>query len=193
MRDPNYFKPKQQPCDDNDKDGVCDFLDKEPNTAEGCAVDTHGVTLDTDGDGVPDCKDNEKITPTQCQKELTADGVGKCPDPECCDKIPVGPVKTECSEKLGAGPLAFNDGSCKLTSDAMSQLDELAMKMKSNADCNIKLSAGKGVSKAEQRTAECRNKAIINYLVNKKGISKDRIMDELSEDTDVNTVDVSAQ
>jgi hypothetical protein len=44
---------------------------------------THGVSLDTDGDGVPDCRDKELITPTYCQP-VDADGVGKCPCPEGC-------------------------------------------------------------------------------------------------------------
>ena len=49
-------------------------------------VDTHGVSRDTDGDGVPDCKDKELITPTHCQP-VDADGVGKCPSPDCCRTI----------------------------------------------------------------------------------------------------------
>ncbi|MEO9003589.1 MAG: DUF6089 family protein, partial [Ginsengibacter sp.] len=42
---------------DSDGDGVSDMFDKEPNTPAGCPVDAHGVARDTDGDGVPDCKD----------------------------------------------------------------------------------------------------------------------------------------
>ncbi len=72
--------------DDADGDGVTDQFDLEPNTPKGCPVDTHGVSLDTDGDGVPDCRDKEKITPTQCQP-VDADGVGKCPDPQCCKDL----------------------------------------------------------------------------------------------------------
>ena len=68
---------------DSDGDGVPDQFDKEPNTPAGCPVDFRGVSRDTDGDGVPDCKDKELITPTECQP-VDADGVGKCPDPECC-------------------------------------------------------------------------------------------------------------
>jgi len=60
-------------------------LDREPNTPAGCPVNTHGVTADTDGDGVPDCKDKELITPTACQP-VDADGVGHCPDPKCCTR-----------------------------------------------------------------------------------------------------------
>jgi OOP family OmpA-OmpF porin len=44
------------------------------------------VLDDTDGDGVPDFKDKELITPTQCQP-VDADGVGKCPDPQCCKDL----------------------------------------------------------------------------------------------------------
>ena len=43
---------------------------------------------DTDGDGVPDSKDKELITPTYCQP-VDADGVGKCPDPACCNTFKV--------------------------------------------------------------------------------------------------------
>jgi outer membrane protein OmpA-like peptidoglycan-associated protein len=192
MRDPKYLKPKPQPCDDADKDGVCDYLDEEANTPAGCGVDTHGKTRDTDGDGVPDCKDNELITPTACQKEVSADGVGKCPDPECCKNIPSDSgIMNSCTEKLGGGmALAFGEGSCKLSSDVKSQLDVLAQKMKASPDCNIKLSAGADVSKAAKRNADCRNNAIVNYLVNQKGIAKDRIEYEINESGDMQTVDV---
>ena len=47
---------------DSDNDGVIDFLDREPNTPEGCPVDTHGVMLDSDKDGVPDCRDKEPFS-----------------------------------------------------------------------------------------------------------------------------------
>jgi len=41
---------------------------------------------DRDGDGVPDSRDKELITPTFCQP-VDADGVGKCPDPSCCSTL----------------------------------------------------------------------------------------------------------
>src|ERR1700750_3500511 len=78
--------------DDADGDGVTDQFDLEPNTPKGSPVDSHGVSRDTDGDGVPDFKDKELITPTQCQP-VDADGVGKCPDPQCCKDRPVDTVK----------------------------------------------------------------------------------------------------
>ncbi len=86
INNPKHMKIPKPVFDDADGDGVVDQLDREPNTPAGCPVDTHGVSRDTDGDGVPDCKDKQLITPTECQP-VDADGVGKCPDPECCKTI----------------------------------------------------------------------------------------------------------
>ena len=88
INNPKHMKLPKPVFDDADGDGVIDQFDKEPNTPAGCPVDTHGVSRDTDGDGVPDCKDKQLITPTECQP-VDADGVGKCPDPECCKNMRV--------------------------------------------------------------------------------------------------------
>lgn len=39
---------------DSDKDGVPDYLDVEPNSTPGVAVDTKGRTIDRNGNGIPD-------------------------------------------------------------------------------------------------------------------------------------------
>lgn len=39
---------------DTDRDGVPDYLDAEPNSITGIAVDTRGVMVDSNGNGVPD-------------------------------------------------------------------------------------------------------------------------------------------
>ena len=39
---------------DTDGDGVADYLDQEPNSAPGAIVDTKGITIDSNGNGVPD-------------------------------------------------------------------------------------------------------------------------------------------
>src|SRR5690606_12591104 len=39
---------------DTDKDGVPDYLDAEPNSITGVAVDTKGRAIDHNGNGVPD-------------------------------------------------------------------------------------------------------------------------------------------
>ena len=42
---------------DDDKDGVPNIFDEEPDSREGCPVDTKGRMLDSDRDGVLDCDD----------------------------------------------------------------------------------------------------------------------------------------
>lgn len=39
---------------DSDQDGVPDYLDREPNTVSGVAVDTKGVAIDRNENGIPD-------------------------------------------------------------------------------------------------------------------------------------------
>jgi hypothetical protein len=194
MSNPKITKRPAEPCKDSDADGVCDFFDTEV-TPTGCPVDSHGVSRDTDGDGVVDCKDKELNTSTPCQKEVDADGIGKCPESECCkeikdmvEKLKIEGKKVAGCEAIQAATLAFNEGSCNLSSDVKAQLDELAAGLKGGADCKVKVVAGTTPDKGAQKTADCRLKAITSYLVNNKGISKDRIMTEKSEDADANSV-----
>ncbi len=51
---PRHMKLPKPVLDDADGDGVTDQFDLEPNTPKGAPVDSHGVSRDTDGDGVPD-------------------------------------------------------------------------------------------------------------------------------------------
>ena len=53
---------------DSDKDGVPDFLDKEPHSLYGCDVNVKGVTIDSDGDGIIDCKDKYPFDPNNGKK-----------------------------------------------------------------------------------------------------------------------------
>ncbi len=39
---------------DSDQDGVPDYLDREPNTASGVAVNSKGIAVDTNNNGIPD-------------------------------------------------------------------------------------------------------------------------------------------
>src|SRR5262249_26080350 len=86
LSDPRHMKLPDPVLPDADGDGVTDQFDKCPDTPAGVKVDATGCPLDTDGDGVPDYKDKQLITPTECQP-VDADGVGKCPDPECCKNM----------------------------------------------------------------------------------------------------------
>lgn len=68
---------------DSDGDGVPDDRDQCPNTPAGVAVDASGCPLDTDGDGVPDYKDECPGTPAGV--EVNASG---CPLDSDGDGVP---------------------------------------------------------------------------------------------------------
>lgn len=191
INNPKHMKIPKPVFDDADGDGVVDQLDREPNTPAGCPVDTHGVSKDTDGDGVPDCKDKQLITPTECQP-VDADGVGKCPDPECCKNM----VMVD-SNKCQIGDLpsvSFRGKSGGLSSDAKAMLATVASKLKNNADCGITVTGYPAASKASQALCNRRIDAIKAYLTEKEGISADRIDTNCEPGGgDSNTVDIKSR
>jgi hypothetical protein len=190
LNTPKHMKLPKSECEDADGDGVCDFLDREPNTPAGCPVDTHGVTRDTDGDGVPDCKDKQLITPTECQP-VDADGVGKCPEPACCDGKT---VITNPSCPTDYPSLTFKGNGCTLSSDNKAMLSAVASKMKANPTCNVTMTGYPETSKASQAVCECRKNAIVKYMTESQGISADRLSFncEVGDGSNKNTVDIKS-
>jgi len=176
---------------DSDGDGVADIFDKEPNTPAGCPVDTHGVSLDTDGDGVPDCRDKEKITPSYCQP-VDADGVGKCPDPECCKNMVM--ADSDRCHLLNFPSISFKGNRAALTSDAKTLLAAVSAQLKNNAACSIIITGYPAASKASQALCNNRSQAIKAYLTEKEGVSSDRINTECQIGAgDVNIVDIKSK
>ena len=185
---------------DDDNDGVLNELDLEPNTPDGCPVDTHGVTADTDGDGVPDCLDKEKLTLQKCFP-VDADGVGNCPEPACCDSL-AAKIAACCDNKTKGNStectidelpsIQFYGNNYKLSKDAEAILSVVAEKMKNNPNCNIKVVGYGAKTKAAQQLSWDRVNAIIRYMVEQQGISKNRFIFEYgrSEDGDLLSVDL---
>ena len=177
---PKHMKLPKPVLDDTDGDGVTDQFDLEPNTPKGSPVDAHGVSRDTDGDGVPDYKDKELITPTQCQP-VDADGIGKCPDPQCCKdlKAYMDANGTGKGHKCNIGDLpsiTFKGRSVTVSRDAKALLASTAEKMRNNPDCKVAVVGYGESSKANQQLSWDRVNAVINYLVEKEGIGSDRFI-----------------
>ena len=191
LNNPRHMKLPKPSFDDDDNDGVLNQLDKEPNTPAGCPVDTHGVSRDTDGDGVPDCKDKELITPTYCQP-VDADGVGNCPLPDCCKNAQPTVIASDCT--IGDLPsISFKGNTSTLTGDAKAMLATIASKLKGNANCNITITGYPAASKASQALCSKRTQAIKTYLIEKEGISGDRISVNCEiGGGDANTVDIKS-
>ena len=189
IRNPRLMRLPKPVLPDSDLDGVTDQFDQE-QTPEGCPVDTHGVTRDTDGDGVPDCKDKELVTPTYCQP-VDADGIGKCPcDTTCVGKG--GPIELSCNDKLGALPsVGFGKNSVKLSDDAKRLLAVVADRMRNAPGCNVVVTGYCAGNKVEQQRSWDRVNAIINYLIEKEGVSGDRLIFKYGEEGgDCDTVDI---
>lgn len=197
LNNPKHMKLPKPVFDDTDGDGVTDQLDREPNTPAGCPVDTHGVTRDTDGDGVPDCKDKQLITPTDCQP-VDADGVGKCPDPACCKTITddLANGKYGTGGKVGDCPTDYPSLTLKgvsLSADNKAMLSQVASKLKEKPTCSLSLTAYPKADKRSQSLADKKLEAVKNYLVEKLGISEDRITtDKVIDGGDANTIDIKS-
>ncbi len=150
---PRHMKLPKPVLDDADGDGITDQFDNEPNTPAGAPVDSHGVSRDTDGDGVPDYKDKELITPTQCQP-VDADGVGKCPEPECCKELrdKLANYKPVGNCQIGDLPsITFKGKTVVLSKDAKALLASVAQKMRDNSDCKIAVVGYCSTNKTEQQ------------------------------------------
>jgi outer membrane protein OmpA-like peptidoglycan-associated protein/opacity protein-like surface antigen len=189
---PKRMKMPKPVLDDADGDGVTDQFDNEPNTPAGAPVDSHGVSKDTDGDGVPDYKDKQLITPTECQP-VDADGVGKCPDPQCCiDMQNKWKEMTSCS--IGDLPsLAFKGSTAKISKDGEAVLATVADRMRNNPNCKVVVIGYGEPSKSSQQLSWDRVNAVINYMVDKQGISSDRFVFRYGQtEGDPNTVDLRA-
>lgn len=189
IRNPRLMRLPKPVLPDADGDGITDQFDQE-QTPQGCPVDSHGVSLDTDGDGVPDCKDKELITPTYCQP-VDADGIGKCPDPECCKGIV---ASGDCAASLGALPsVTFSGNSVAINNDASSLLASVASRLRNNPGCNVVVIGYCSSNKQQQQRSWDRVNAVINHMVEKEGISANRfIFNYAQEGGDCNTVDLRA-
>jgi outer membrane protein OmpA-like peptidoglycan-associated protein len=186
---PKRMKMPKPVLDDADGDGVTDQFDNEPNTPAGAPVDSHGVSKDTDGDGVPDFKDKQLITPTECQP-VDADGVGKCPEPECCKNMVA--AKPACA--IGDLPsISFKGKTAAISKDAEAVLATVADRMRNNPTCKVVVTGYGEPSKASQQLSWDRVNAVINHMVDKQGISIDRFVFRFGQsEGDPNTVDLRA-
>lgn len=174
--------------DDTDGDGVPDRFDREPNTPAGSTVDARGVALDTDGDGVPDSRDKQMVTPTECQP-VDADGVGKCPEPECCKNM-TDSLAMECMADYPS--INFSGNNVQLGNTARGIISTLSAALKEKPNCKIILKGYPEASKSSQSVCQRRLDAIKNRLVETEGISADRISTDCSVGGgDKNTVDIS--
>jgi len=168
---------------DADNDGITDQFDKCPGTPAGVAVDSHGCPMDTDGDGVPDFRDKQLITPTECQP-VDADGIGKCPCPEGCGT----PAPSASCSNIGAGAIVFDNNSARIRPATQGQLASLAAQMQANPTCKVVIIGNGAGSKLQQQRSWDRVNAVIEYMSEKHGIDRGRFVFQYGQPGDANSV-----
>lgn len=194
---PQHMKLPKVVLPDADKDGVTDQFDLEPNTPEGAPVDSHGRAKDSDGDGIPDYKDKELLTSQKCFP-VNADGVGNCPEPECCKQIREEMKNWEKKDtkecNLTSLPsVTFKAKSATVSKDAEAILAGAAAQIKANPNCKVKVTSYGNSDKRAQQLSWDRVNAVIRYMVEKQAISEDRFIFSYGQDgEEANTVDLQA-
>ncbi len=139
---------------DTDGDGVVDSLDKCPDTPKGAKVDKDGCPVDTDGDGVYDYLDKCPGTP----KGAKVDNVG------CVVSITL--------------KVNFDTGKSVVKDEFLPEIELFANFMKNNPDIKVEIQGhtdNVGNADANLKLSEDRAKAVMRVIVDKFGISENRI------------------
>ncbi len=170
---------------DTDGDGVIDMLDQENDTPEGAPVDTRGVALDSDGDGVSDFEDAEPYSPPG----MTVDsrGVAQMPkyltQPEIEDLIALKMRENGLSSGSLDGwflpMIHFADDSYTVRAADYGHLKNIADVMTGNPNLRVVVEGftDKRASDSYNRVLSYnRARAAKEYLVNRYGISGDRLI-----------------
>ena len=183
---------------DSDGDGIFDMFDQEDNTPDGVAVDTRGVTLDSDKDGVPDYKDKEPHSPPGYA--VDADGVAQIPDPGYTTEDDVNRiVDAKLAEFKSSLPIPevpawflpmvnFANNSYTIRRSEYGKMHQVASVLKNNANLRLVVTGY-----TDRPASECYNQLLsynraesaINYLVEKYGISRSRLVLHYGGETDM--------
>lgn len=196
LSDANPDKIAKEILKDTDEDGVPDKLDKEPNSKKGCPVDVKGIALDSDKDGIPDCDDKEPFSPPGYP--IDQNGVAQVPPNPCCDNDttgagiggdgamaggPGGKGKRnrsgyDCS-KVELPGVFFDEDKYFIDPAYQSALHQVAEKLQMCPDVKMVITGvdeSKNNQKYNEQLAYNRATSVVDYLVEKYGISRDRFI-----------------
>ncbi len=175
---------------DADGDGVFDIVDDEKDTPEGYPVDTKGVQLDSDKDGIPDGADKEPYTPPTLVGAIDADGIGQAPDPGYVNEGDVNRIVDAKMQGIEATvadlatdwflPIINYDlDKYNIRKSEYGKLHQVATVMKRYPNMRIVVAGHTDLTAKDcynQVLSYNRADAAINYLISKYGISRDRLV-----------------
>ncbi|HET7115135.1 MAG TPA: OmpA family protein [Hanamia sp.] len=177
-------------CPDSDGDGIPDNEDKCPLVPG--VLKYHGCPVpDTDGDGINDDNDSCKTIPGVIKyhgcpiPDSDGDGINdeedKCPlepGPKENHGCPVLSNALVKKVELAAQRIFFKTGSFELLEKSFQSLDEVATVLKTNPSVQLLIEGhtdNVGSREKNQLLSENRARAVMEYLIEKNGISKDRL------------------
>jgi len=197
--------------EDKDNDGVLDELDLELNTPPNALVDTRGRTLDSDKDGVPDYLDKQPFYTPLEGEQVDRDGVisgsltgtgsnagaggGSRPGVGGVSEARVREIVEQAfqqREASGAGNygggavvewflpmIHFDNASSTIRQTDVGNLSSIARMLKSNRNMRllvIGFTDRTGGEDTNRRLSYQRASSAIDYFVSKQGISRDRFV-----------------
>lgn len=147
-------------------------------------MDSRGVTLDSDGDGVPDYKDKEPFSPPGFP--VNADGVAQVPkaiteaDVNRIVDAKIAQIKLpDVSVSWFLPSVNFVTGRSDIRTSEYEKLYQIANVLKNNPGVKIVVTGhtdGTGSEANNNVLSYNRAKAAIDFLVSKHGISADRLI-----------------
>ncbi|NOG32058.1 OmpA family protein [Halomonas sp. TBZ9] len=140
---------------DSDGDGIPDYRDQCPGTPAGVSVNANGCPVDSDNDGVPDYRDQCPGTPAG----VAVNSLG-CPDALVLEGV------------------NFEFDSARLTTDAQQILRVVAERLVNNPNVRVSIEGhtdSRGSADYNKRLSQSRAESVAAYL-NQLGVSADRMM-----------------
>jgi outer membrane protein OmpA-like peptidoglycan-associated protein len=157
---------------DDDEDGVPNRLDQELDSPKGAPVSTKGIALDSDADGIIDLNDEEPYSPPGVP--VNAKGVAQLPPPvianngACCS-----------CDNVILPSVHFDKDKFNIKPEFYAHLHDLAEKLNTCPDLKIKatgMTDKDDDQKYNEQLSWNRVNAVIDYLEEKYGISRDRFI-----------------
>lgn len=158
---------------DTDGDGVADYVDQE-RLSPCTEVDENGVALDSDGDKVPNCKDAEPNTAEGAQVDVTGKAIATLPG------LPAAASNDQpaAGADVGLPSVYFQMGSTKLGYSNYPALTEVAKFLKKNKDAKLTVVGHTDATGSEdfnKKLGQKRAQAAIDHLVKIYGIDASRL------------------
>lgn len=153
---------------DTDGDGVADYLDQE-RLSFCTEVDENGVAIDSDGDNVPNCKDSEPNSPEGAQVDVSGKQIGAVASTQGGNSS---------GADVGLPSIYFTLNSTKISFTNYPSLTEVAKFMKNNTDAKLSIvghTDATGPKEYNEKLGKKRSQAVIDHLVKIYGIDSARL------------------